>query len=263
VSRHARTLGAKVIHPESVRDPGFAAAIRAEKPDVAVVAAYGKLLPPEVLAVPPMGTWNVHPSLLPRWRGPAPIHRTVWSGDEDTGVSIMQVTPEMDAGPVALQFRTPVSPRDTRGDIEERLSIFGAELMVTALAKLEAGSLPVTPQDDRRATYAAMFKPEETEMMFSGTCFDADRLRRALAPAPMAWFRAGGIRVKVRDVRPVPHQENVPPGTLLERIPGGAWRVACDSGSLWIGSVLPEGKSWMSMDAFVQGKRLKVGGKLG
>jgi len=262
VAVEARSMGAKVLQPANVRDPEFLAETALLHPDVIVVAAYGRILPGEVLAAAPLGAWNIHPSLLPRWRGPAPVQRAIWAGDERTGVSIMKMTEEMDAGPVALQEGTMVSPRDTHGELEEWLSIFGAAMMVEALDRIGKGDLPAVPQDNQKATYAGAFKPEETELRWPGLAAELDRLVRALNPVPGAWFRFNKQRIKVRDVQPLPYRIDEAPGTLLERIPDHAWRVACGSGSLWIGSVLPEGKSWMSMDAFVQGRRLSTGERL-
>lgn len=251
-----------ILTPPDLKDPEFAAQIHSLAPDASIVAAYGGILPESLLSIPAHGTWNIHPSLLPRWRGPSPVQHTLLAGDTETGVCIMQVVPEVDAGPVALVEKALIGPRETRFELEGRLAYYGADLLVTALERLEKGKLETVPQDSAKATYAGMLKPEDMEIKWFRLTGEIDRLVRALAPAPGAFFMLGGQRVKVRGVVPVHHREEVPPGTLLERIPSGAWRVACGSGSVWVGAVLPQGKSWMSTDAFLQGKRLKVGDKL-
>jgi len=258
----ARKFNLPILTPASARDPEFLAYIHALAPDASIVAAYGGILPESLLSMPTRGTWNIHPSLLPRWRGPSPVQRTIWAGDTEAGVCIMQVVMEVDAGPVALAERTSVGPRETKFELEGRLAYFGADLLVSALEHLGKGSLSTSPQDPAQSTYAGMFKPEEMEIKWHRMAAEIDRLTRALAPAPGAFFMLDGVRVKVRGVVPVSHPAEALPGTLVERIPGGACRVACGSGSVWIGTALPQGKPWMSMDAFLQGRRLKVGDKL-
>jgi len=258
----ARKFGLPILTPAKPGDPEFLAYIHSLAPEASIVAAYGGILPESLLAIPSLGTWNIHPSLLPRWRGPSPVQRTLWAGDNETGVCIMQVVPEIDAGPVALVERTNIGARETKFELEGRLAYFGADLLVSALEKLGTGKLEGVPQDSSRATYAGMFKPEEMEIKWFRMAGEIDRLVRALAPAPGAFFSLAGQRIKVRGVVPVLHPEEAQPGTLIERIPEGAWRVACGSGSVWIGAVLPQGKSWMPADSFMQGRRIRVGNRL-
>ena len=262
VMMEARQLGLPILTPARTKDPEFLAYIHSLSPDACVVAAYGGILPDSLLEIPAKGTWNIHPSLLPRWRGPSPVQRTIWAGDTETGVCIMQVVAEVDAGPVALVERTMIGQRETKFELEGRLAYFGADLLITALTQLGKGNLPAIVQDSSQSTYAGMFKAEEMEIKWFRMAGEIDRLVRAMAPAPGAYFMVDGQRVKVRGVVPVHHTEEAQPGTLLERIQGGAWRVACGSGSAWIGTVLPQGKSWMSTDSFLQGRRLKVGDQL-
>jgi len=263
VMMEARKFGLPILTPLKAKDPEFLAHIHSLAPDAAIVAAYGGILPESLLAIPVYGTWNIHPSLLPRWRGPAPVQRTLWAGDRETGVCIMQIVAEVDAGPVAMVERTPIGSRETRFELEGRLAYFGADLLINALDLMGKGKLKAVPQDSAQSTYAGMFASSEMEIRWFSLAPEIDRLVRALAPAPGAFFMLEKLRVKVRGVVPVHHQEEAKPGTLVERIPGGAWRVACGSGSVWIGTVLPQGKSWMSTDSFLQGRRLKVGDLLG
>ncbi len=258
VAQAAQELKLAVLQPEKPSEPAFLERVEAMRPDVFAVAAYGHLLPDRLLSMAPLGAWNVHPSLLPRWRGPAPIHRTIWAGDEITGVSIMKLAARLDAGPLARQETVRVEPRETCGALEQRLAALGADLLVETLQKLRHGAVPLKEQDENAATYAPVFKPEELELNWDHPAVRLDRLIRALAPTPGAHFVFRGSQVKARDAEPAPTLPS-PAGTLLERSPQRAWRVACGEGSLWIRMVQPEGKSTMTMDAFIAGRRLKRG----
>lgn len=255
-AERARALGIRTMEFPRLT-PEAVAAVAALSPDALVVAAYGLILPDSLLAVPRLGPWNVHPSLLPRWRGPAPVHRTVWAGDAETGVTIMRVASRVDAGPMALVERTTVGPRETRGELENRLSAIGAALIVRAMDALERGDLPVTAQDELQATYAPVFGPEEAAFEWNAGATATDRLIRALSPAPGAHFMANGTRVKVREA--VPGVGKGKPGQLLARGDGGAWAVACAEGSLTVAQVQPAGGKPMTMDEYVRGRRLAAG----
>ena len=256
VAERARALGFHITEPARLT-PEAVAAVAALSPDALVVAAYGLVLPDSLLAVPRLGPWNVHPSLLPRWRGPAPIHRTIREGDAETGVTIIRVTSRVDAGPMALVERTPVGPRETRGELEARLSVIGAALIVKSMDALEHGTLATTEQDDSQATYAGVFGPGETAFAWTEPAASIDRLVRALSPAPGAHFPAGGARVKVLDARP--GHGHGKPAHLLAREDGGAWEVACGAGSLLVARVHPAGGKAMTMDEYVRGRRLSAG----
>jgi len=258
----ARKHGISILQPDKTSDPAFLEKVRDAKPDAFAVAAYGHFLPDRLLALAPRGAWNVHPSLLPRWRGPAPVHRALLAGDPVTGVSIMRITDRMDAGPVARQETTAIGTGETRGELERRLAILGADMLASVLAALERDSVILVAQDEERMTHAAMLKPGESELKWPEPSAVLDRLVRALLPAPGAFFRHGAARVKVTGIGPVGGTAEKEPGTLLERNDAGAWRVACGSGSLWIASVQPEGGKSMTMDAFVSGRRLSQGSRL-
>lgn len=266
VARTARELGLPLYQPEKPSDPAFLEAIGAMRPDAFAVAAYGHILPGKLLALAPLGAWNVHPSLLPRWRGPAPIHRTISAGDEQAGVSIMKLAARLDVGPVARQATVTIAPHETRGDLEPRLAAVGADMLVQTLCAVQEGSVRLTDQDERSATYAAMFQPGELQVNWDQPAVQLDRLIRALLPAPGAHVVVRNARVKVlRAERAVPVPESrgkdseVVPGMLLERGKPGSWQVACGEGGLWLHIVQPEGKSPMSMEAFIAGRRLKRG----
>ena len=257
VAKAARDLGLRVLQPANPKTPGFAEELAALAPAALAVVAYGHLIPDAVLAAAPSGAWNVHPSLLPRWRGPAPIHRVVWAGDAETGVSIIRLVAKLDAGPVAAQERLSVGPRWTRGELEARLAGLGADLLVRTLGAVRDGAVKLADQDEAGVTYAAMFKPEECEMAWDRPADELDRLVRALHPSPGAWFKFRGERVKVIEAEP--SFAASPPGTLVERAAPHGWLVACRTGGLILRRVQPEGKGTMTMDAFVSGRRLTPG----
>jgi len=260
VASIARELGLRIIQPESPKSSVFQEELAGLAPDVLAVAAYGHLIPDSVLAAAPGGAWNIHPSLLPRWRGPAPVHRAVWAGDAETGVSIMRLVAKLDAGPVAAAERTPIGPHETRGQLEARLASLGADLLVRVLGEVQDGRARPEEQDEAAATYAAVFAPEERELHWDRPADELDRLVRALAPSPGAWFAFRGERIKVLDA--MPSFASSPPGTLVERDREGAWLAACRPGGLWLRKVQPEGKGSMTADAFVAGRRLSPGDAL-
>lgn len=257
VAAAARGRGLPLLQPERPGEPGFADRIRALEPEAFAVVAYGGLLPDPLLALAPRGAWNVHPSLLPRWRGPAPVHRTVWAGDAQTGVSIIRLVRKLDAGPVALRETVAVNDRETRGELEARLATLGARMLVQTLAAAAAGPVPVTEQDDAAATYAARFESTEREVHWDRPAAELDRLVRALAPSPSAWFTVRGERVKL--LASGAWEKAGTAGALVERGSHGDWLVGCGEGSLWVDRVQPAGKPAMTMDAFVAGRRLTAG----
>ncbi|SDA28670.1 methionyl-tRNA formyltransferase [Sphingomonas sp. NFR15] len=194
VARAAETLGIAVRTPVSLRDAEAQAAFAALDADVGVVAAYGLILPRTVLDAPRGGCLNVHASLLPRWRGAAPIQRAILAGDPETGVCIMQMEAGLDTGPVRLEERTPIADK-TAGVLTDELSAMGARLMVTVLADMDA--YPAVPQPEDGVTYAAKIDKAETRIDWSQSAEQVERQVRAFNPAPGAWFEVAGERVKV------------------------------------------------------------------
>jgi len=256
----ARELGLQVLQPDRPGEPGFEERIQALEPEAFAVVAYGGLLPDPLLALAARGAWNVHPSLLPRWRGPAPVHRTVWAGDAVTGVSIIRLVRKLDAGPVAVRETVPVGEHETRGELEGRLAVLGARLLVATLTAAAAGPVPVEDQDDAAATYAGRFEAAEREVRWDAPAAGLDRLVRALSPAPAAWFDLRGERIRLLAASLDPRPAET--AALAERGPEGAWRVGCGDGSLWVARVQPAGKPAMTMDAFVAGRRFTAGQRL-
>jgi len=193
VAARAEALGLTVATPASLKPPGEAEALAALGAEVAVVVAYGLILPPAVLAAPARGCLNIHASLLPRWRGAAPIQRAIMAGDTETGVSIMAMEAGLDTGPVLLREAAPIGPRDTAGAVEGRLAEVGARLIVEALARLDG--LGPEPQPEAGVTYAAKIDKAEARVDWGRPAAEVDRLIRGLSPFPGAWCEIAGERV--------------------------------------------------------------------
>ena len=194
---HARAveLGLEVRHPVSLKDAGEQAAFAALAADVAVVVAYGLILPQAVLDAPVYGCLNIHASLLPRWRGAAPIHRAIMAGDPETGICIMQMEAGLDTGPVLLRKTTPIGAEETTGQLHDRLSVMGAMLIVEALADLD--TLVPEPQSEDGMCYAAKIDKSEARINWAWQAREVDRHIRGLSPFPGAWTEIGGQRVKI------------------------------------------------------------------
>jgi methionyl-tRNA formyltransferase len=194
VAAEAEARGLPVRHPATLRSPEAQAEFAALGAEAVVVVAYGLILPQAVLDAPARGCLNIHASLLPRWRGAAPIHRAVMAGDGETGVCIMRMEAGLDTGPVLLREAVPIGPLDTTGDLHDRLALLGGRLAVEALARLDA--LVPEPQPAEGVTYAAKVGKEEARVDWTRAAREVDRLIRGLSPAPGAWFEAGGERVR-------------------------------------------------------------------
>ena len=250
VHRRADELGLPVRTPERLK--GEAEAFAALHLDAAVVAAYGLLLPRAVLAAPRHGCFNIHASLLPRWRGAAPIQRAILAGDTETGVTIMAMEPGLDTGPMLLKEKTAIG-RKTAGALTAELASLGARLMVEALDRL--GALPFEPQDDRDATYAAKIDKAEARIDWQQPAEQLERQVRAFHPAPGAWFEVPSGRVKLlaADIAPAAGT----PGEVLE---GGL--IACGSAALRPRLVQPESRPPMPAEAWWRGARLPPGTRL-
>jgi methionyl-tRNA formyltransferase len=254
----ADRMGLPVRTPASLRDPAEEEAFAALGADAAVVAAYGLILPRAVLAAPRLGAWNVHASLLPRWRGAAPIERAILAGDAETGVSIMRMEEGLDTGPVALAERMAIAPRMTGGLLHDALAGIGARLIVEALALLEAGRLQAVPQPAEGVTHAPKVTRAEGRLDWRDA-IDADRRIRAFAPAPGAWFEHRGERIRVLAASPVPEAHGGAGTVLDDRL-----TVACAAGGAIRLEVLQRpGRTAMGSEAFLRGYALPPGSRLG
>ncbi|WP_294323203.1 methionyl-tRNA formyltransferase [uncultured Sphingomonas sp.] len=255
VHRLAESLGIEVRVPESLRDAAVQADFVALNADVAVVAAYGLLLPRAVLDAPRLGCLNVHGSLLPRWRGAAPIQRAILAGDEETGVDIMQMAAGMDTGPVRLEGRTPVA-RKTAGELTVELSAMGARLMLEVLADPDA--YPPVVQASEGVTHAAKIDKAEARLRFEGSAADAERQVRAFNPAPGAFFEVNGERIKVLSAYVDPDGSGAEPGTVV----GGALEIACTDGVLIPTHVQRAGRGVTSAEEMLRGFAIPAGTRI-
>lgn len=244
VQARAEALGLPVRHPVSLRTPEAQADFAALGADVAVVVSYGLILPPAILAAPAKGCLNIHASLLPRWRGAAPIHRAIMAGDAETGVCIMQMDAGLDTGPVLLRRAIAIGSGETTAELHDRLSALGAAAIIEALDHLD--SLVPEPQPADGVTYAQKIDKAEAQVDFSKPAPEVDRQIRGLSPFPGAWVQVDGERLKLLRSRVVDGQGA--PGTVL-----GGLTVACGSGAVDITLAQREGKRPMGADELLRG----------
>ena len=253
---HARAdaLGLPVATPRSLRDEAEAVRFTALDLEAAVVVGYGLLLPQEILQAPRHGCFNLHPSLLPRWRGAAPIQRPILAGDSETAAAIMRMEEGLDTGPIALERRVPVPPDATAGEMHDRLAEIGAALMVEALAALAAGRLGLRPQADEGVVYAGKIDKAEARIDWSQPAQRVHDLIRGLSPFPGAFVEPdlgkGPERLKVLRARRV--DGSGAPGAVLD----DQFTIACGEGAVQVLEVQRAGKAPMSAEAFLRGVKL-------
>lgn len=258
VKRWAQTYGVQVLQPGRLKDPALLSSIGELGPDLSVVVAYGRILPPALLYLPPLGSLNVHASLLPKYRGAAPIQRAIMAGDKITGVTIMQMDEGMDTGPILLQVPHPILPSDEAGTLHDRLALLGAQALGQALEKLHAGRLHPEDQLHPNATYAPPIQKEEGLIHWGRPAAELHNLIRALSPQPGAYTFCKGARIKILKAAPVEDEKPVqPPGAILG-FEEEAIRLATGSGSILVWELQPEGRRRMSAPEFARGQRLRV-----
>ncbi len=257
---HALALerGWEARTPANLKGPDAQAAFAALDLDVAVVVAYGLILPNPVLAAPRLGCVNVHASLLPRWRGAAPIQRAILAGDAQTGITIMQVTEGLDAGPRLLEEAVPIGATETAETLHDRLASLGARLIVTALEGLAAGTLNARPQPEHGVTYAAKLQRGEGRLDWRRPAAELERAVRAFTPWPGAELKASGTRIKVLGAEVVAGDPAAAPGTVLD----DRLTVACGGGALRLTKVQRAGKEPLDAEAFLRGFDLAPGTRL-
>lgn len=255
VHEEAVRRGIPVRTPVSLRSEGAQKDFAALKPDVAVVAAYGLILPKGILGAPPYGCINIHASLLPRWRGAAPIQRAILAGDSETGITIMQMDEGLDTGPMLIQAKRAIGPTTTAQDLHDSLATLGAETIVAALEKLQPGLLKAQPQPDG-ATHAPKLTREEGRLDWKRPAAELERQVRAFTPWPGAWFEHDGERIKVLAASVA--QGKGAPGTVLD----DKLTVACGDGALSIAHVQRAGKGPLDAEAFLRGYPIARGTSL-
>jgi methionyl-tRNA formyltransferase len=256
VHAFAAARGVEVRAPKSLRKPEEQAAFAALKLDLAIVVAYGLILPKPILDAPRLGALNLHGSLLPRWRGAAPIQRAIMAGDRSTGVQVMRVEEGLDTGPILASAETPIEFDDTTQTLHDRLAVLGAELMRDTLAKLERGEAQETPQASDGVTYAHKITPAETRIDWTRPAREIDFKIRGLSPAPGAWFELDGVRVKALLSRL--GQGAGAPGEVLD----DKLLIACGEGAVRLLRVQREGRGPLSAEAFLRGQPVPAGARL-
>jgi methionyl-tRNA formyltransferase len=256
VEREGRRLGLPMLTPKTLKNEAAQAAFRAHNADAAVVVAYGLILPKPVLEAPRLGCFNVHASLLPRWRGAAPIHRAIMAGDKESGVTIMRMDEGLDTGAMAMAERVAITSDMTAGDLHDALARLGADVMLRALAAAERRSLALKPQPDAGVTYAAKISKDETRIDWAKPWNEVHNHIRGLSPFPGAWFELDDVRV--RALRSTKGEGSGLPGAVLD----DKLTIACGDGAVRLTQVQRGGKQPMSAEEFLRGSPVKAGGRL-
>jgi methionyl-tRNA formyltransferase len=267
VEREARDLDLPVFTPARLRDPDAQATFEAHEAHAAVVVAYGLILPKPILDAPKFGCFNVHASLLPRWRGAAPINRAIMAGDTETGVTVMQMEAGLDTGPiveideVSLVEKVPIGPDATAGELHELLADLGADLMARALDGLERGTLGTRRQPEGEEIYADKIGRDETQIVWQRPWNEVHNHIRGLSPFPGAWFEfpLDGKRVRIKVLRTIEGKGSGPAGTLID----DQLAVACQNGSVRILELQRAGGKAMQAEEFLRGLPLRPGTRLG
>jgi methionyl-tRNA formyltransferase len=260
VKKLALERGLEVFQPASLKEHGAIARIAAARPDVLVVAAYGLLLPPEALAVAPGGALNIHASLLPRWRGAAPIQRALLAGDSETGISIMRMDEGLDTGPVLARHPIAIEGGDDAGTLHDKLAALGARAIVLALADLAAGRAKPVPQPAAGASYARKIGREDREIAWERPCAEIERQIRALRPSPGARSQLGTTPIKIWRARCSAGAGA--PGTVLQAA-GDGIEIACGDAALTVSELQRAGAARLSAAEFLRGFPLRSGARFG
>jgi methionyl-tRNA formyltransferase len=253
----AQEEGIPVFQPERANDAEFLAQLRALKPDISVVVAYGQLLKQDVIDLPRLGTVNIHASLLPRWRGAAPIQAALLAGDNETGVSIQQMVLALDAGPVLFETRTTIPADETAGELTERLAELGATAIIECLALMELGGITPTPQDPAKVTVAPKISRAVARLHFTEPAIKVAREIRAYDPRPGAWALLRDAEVRLFGVRVLSDRRG-DPGEVLE-IGEMGMVIACGQGAVAVETIHPAGKRRVATLDFAQGRGVAVG----
>lgn len=259
VKEVALAHGTPVFQPRTLRDGGEDENIRALAPELIVVVAYGCILPKSVLEAPKYGCINLHVSLLPKYRGSAPVQWAVLNGDTETGVSIMQMDEGLDTGDVLVCEKIAIGPEETSGELFDRVTAVGARVLCEAVPALEAGTLKPQPQQHENATLAPMLDKELAEFRLTDTAAHIHNWVRGMNPWPVAWFAQDGKRIKVLESRLAENPQHAAPGTVLALKP---LTIAAENGAVALLTVTPEGGKPMAGTAWAAGRRLKAGDSL-
>ena len=251
--------GIPVLTPDTLRGDEFSACLDEVRPDIIVVVAYGKILPSSVLAYPKYGCINLHVSLLPKYRGAAPMQRAIMDGEKETGVTVMYMAEGLDTGDIVMQERFPIGPRDDFEAIHDKSALLGSRLLVKAIREIEAGTALRIPQDGSLSTYAAKIEKSDCKIDFSMPASRIDCIIRGATPIPGAFAYLGGKMLKIFNAIPVDGLGA--PGRVisLDSRGEGSFTVACGEGALEIHGVIPEGKGRMTAGDFIRGRKINEG----
>ena len=261
IEQEARRLGISVLTPTTLKTPEALEAFRAHEAEAAVVVAYGMILPQAILDAPPLGCFNLHGSLLPRWRGAAPINRAIMAGDAESGVMVMKMDVGLDTGDVAMAERLPITDTMTAADLHDALAPLGADLMVRAMGALERGRLQLTKQSDQAVTYAAKIEKAEAKIDWSRSARDVLRHIHGLSPFPGAWCEASldGEAARIKILSCEPAKGSGAPGDVLD----DRLTIACGDGAIRILELQRAGGKPMKAADFLRGTPLKPPARLG
>ncbi len=253
-----------VYQPARVREPEVIEEIRNLKPDIIIVVAFGQILPEELLAIPPYGCVNVHASLLPKYRGAAPIQRVIMDGEKESGVTTMYMAKGLDTGDMIEQLVVPIDAKETGGSYHDKLAEAGARLCISTMEKIEAGTAPRIPQDDSRSCYAHMLKKSMGELDFEQPAEVLERLVRGLNPWPSAYTQLQGKNLKIyeADVVEIPENQQREPGMIIA-VDKKSFTIQCNPGGLRVTQLQLEGKKRMNTDAFLLGFTVEEGMRCG
>lgn len=262
VKEYALTQGIPIYQPAKLRDGEALAVLKELEPELIVVAAYGRILPPDILALPKLGCVNVHSSLLPKYRGAAPINWAILNGEDETGVTIMYMAEGMDTGDILAQTSTPIDLNENAAQLFDRLALLGADLLVKTIAQLTEGTVRPVPQNDSLSTHAPMLSRELSPMDWNRTARQLHDQVRGLYPWPAATAELDGVRCKVLRTAILDEQTKDAPGTVLQADKRGL-RIACGGGGvLEIVEVQPDGKKAMAASAFLMGHPIETGSSI-
>jgi methionyl-tRNA formyltransferase len=261
VRRLAEASGIPVVAPEKIRDPGFLDTLAGWSPDVIVVVAYGRILPRSILELAPQGCINVHYSLLPKYRGAAPIPWAIMNGEERSGVTTMRLVEKMDAGPIFLQQEVFLSKDETTASLTEKMVPVGTGLLLETIARLKAGEISARAQPEEGVTFAPMIKKEDGAINWNDPASASERRVRAFSPWPSAYIYWRGKLLKIHRAAVVATERHGAPGEVLRADAGGLW-VATSSGALSLEEVQLENRNRLPAAEFLKGARIKKGERL-
>lgn len=248
-----------VYEPKTLKDEEFANVLLEIAPELIVVVAFGKILPKEVLEYPKYGCINLHVSLLPKYRGAAPMQRAIMAGESETGVTVMHMNEGLDTGDIISVAKFPIGPEDNFEDIHDRSALVGGELLSKTIREIESGVAKRIKQNDSEATYAAKIEKADARIDFSKSAKELDFIIRGVTPIPGAFAYLNGKMLKIVKAKPILKKGTIGEVIAADGVGQGSFTVACGEGALEVSTVIPEGKGKMSAGDFIRGRKIKIG----